>query len=90
MFQRGTSGLFARTDPKCGPTLDYLGAEDVSQEKIPPLIIMSMNMIKRSTLASLLCKVAAFSVLMTETLQSSLLHHMSLQVFVQSSNYLET
>ena len=43
MFQRGTSGLFARTDPKCGPTLDYLGAEDVSQEKIPPLSIMSVK-----------------------------------------------
>ena len=31
MFQCDTNGLFAaRTDLKCGPTLNHLGAEDVS------------------------------------------------------------
>lgn len=39
MFQCDTSGLFERTDLKCGPALDYLAAEDVSQVKFPPLII---------------------------------------------------
>ena len=42
MFQCDSSGLVARTDLKCGSALDYLGAANVSQKKIPPLIIMSM------------------------------------------------
>ena len=42
MFQCDSSGLVARTDLKCGSALDYLEAANVSQKKIPPLIIMAM------------------------------------------------